>query len=52
MTTIAELNIQKQYDQQAKGDLIGSPGGLQVVAKEYGDAGLHRTVLTLTDFTC
>lgn len=50
MTIIAELNIQKQYDQQAKGDLIGSPGGLQVVATEYGDAAMHRTVLTLTDF--
>lgn len=49
MAIIDELNIQKQYDQQAAGDLIGSPGGLQVVATEYGDAALHRTVLTLTD---
>lgn len=50
MATIDELNIQKQYDQQAKGDLLGTPGGLQIVATEYGDAAMHRTVLTLTDF--
>lgn len=49
MAIIDELNIQKQYDAQALGDKIGTPGGLQIKAQELGDAALHRTVLTLTD---